>query len=45
MKVAILDVKREKGLQLLERLERQYGSGKVVFITCDVTSKSQMKGK
>ncbi|KAJ7374716.1 hypothetical protein OS493_005062 [Desmophyllum pertusum] len=42
-KVAILDVKREKGLQLQERLERQYGSGRVVFIACDVTSNSQMK--
>lgn len=45
MKVAILDVKREKGIQLQERLERKYGSGQVIFITCDVTSKSQMKGK
>ncbi|KAL9974169.1 hypothetical protein ACROYT_G011180 [Oculina patagonica] len=42
-KVAILDVKREKGLQLQARLERQYGSRQVIFITCDVTSKSQMK--
>lgn len=40
----ILDVQREKGCQLEERLKRQYGSEKVIFITCDVTSKFQMKG-
>lgn len=42
-KVAILDIKKEKGLQLQERLERQYGPGRAIFSFCDVTSKSQMK--
>lgn len=42
-KVAILDLNHDKGLQLQESLERQYGSGKVIFIRCDVSSKSQMK--
>lgn len=42
-KVAILDLNHAKGLQFQESLERQYGSGKVIFIRCDVTSKSQMK--
>ncbi|XP_020614868.1 15-hydroxyprostaglandin dehydrogenase [NAD(+)]-like [Orbicella faveolata] len=42
-KVVILDVQREKGCQLEERLKRRYGSEKVIFITCDVTSKFQMK--
>lgn len=44
IKVAILDLNHDKGLQLQESLERQYGSGKVIFIRCDVSSKSQMKG-
>ena len=44
-KVAILDVQREKGCQLEEKLKRHYGSGKVIFISCDVTSKFQMKGE
>ena len=43
IKVAILDLNHDKGLQLQESLERQYGSGKVIFM-CDVSSKSQMKG-
>lgn len=42
-KVAILDVEMKRGCQLEERLKRRYGSGKVIFISCDVTSKSQMK--
>lgn len=42
-KVAVLDLNHAKGFQFQERLERQYGSGKVIFIRCDVTSKSQMK--
>ena len=45
IKVAILDVKGEKGVQLQERLQRQYGFGQVIFITCDVASKPQMKGE
>ena len=39
-----MDLNHAKGFQFQERLERQYGSGKVIFIRCDVTSKSQMKG-
>jgi len=42
-KVAIFDVDREKGLQLKDKLEKQYGKGHVTFITCDVTSNTQMK--
>lgn len=41
-KVAIFDVDQEKGTQLQERLQKQYGTGEVKFITCDVTSESQM---
>ena len=36
---------RAKGIHLKERLEKKYGPGEVMFIACDVTSSSQMKGK
>lgn len=45
LKVAILDVDTAKGIHLKERLEKKYGPGEVMFIACDVTSSSQMKGK
>lgn len=41
----MLDIQREKGCQVEERLGRRYGSGQVIFIPCDVTSKCQLKGK
>lgn len=41
--VAILDIDREKGVLLKDQLENQYGSGRVIFIPCDVTSNFQMK--
>lgn len=45
VQVAIFDVDQEKGTQLQERLQKQYGTGEVTFITCDVTSESQMTGE
>ena len=40
----MLDVDREKGFKLKDRLEKEYGTGRVLFMACDVTSNSQMKG-
>ena len=42
--MSILDINAAKGLQLTERLNKEHGSGRVMFILCDVTSKSQMEG-
>lgn len=42
-KVAIFDVDKEKGIELQEGLQKQYGSEQVKFIPCDVTSNTQME--
>ena len=43
-KVAVLDKDEERGVLLKDKLENQYGYGRVIFIVCDVTSSIQMKG-
>ncbi|XP_044171327.1 15-hydroxyprostaglandin dehydrogenase [NAD(+)]-like isoform X1 [Acropora millepora] len=42
-KVAVLDKDEERGVLLKDKLENQYGYGRVIFIVCDVTSSIQMK--
>ena len=40
----MLDIDGEKGFKLEDTMEKEYGQGRVLFINCDVTSNSQMKG-
>ncbi|XP_061595144.1 15-hydroxyprostaglandin dehydrogenase [NAD(+)] [Cololabis saira] len=42
-KVAILDVNETAGQSLVEALNKQHGSGKTVFLKCDVESEEQIK--
>lgn len=42
--VALIDVNEIAGRSLLEILEKQFGSDRVLFLSCDVESEEKLKG-
>ena len=45
MKVAIADVDKTVGQTAAAELEENHGSGRVLFLECDVASNEMLKGK
>lgn len=43
--VALLDVNEAAGKSLKECLDKQYGQDRTLFLSCDVESEQQFKGK
>ncbi|XP_070540275.1 15-hydroxyprostaglandin dehydrogenase [NAD(+)]-like [Ptychodera flava] len=41
--VSVIDINSEKGEETVEELNKKYGKDKVIFIDCDVGSKSQLE--
>jgi hypothetical protein len=44
-KVHFLDVLASEGLEAQKTFDKQYGSGKAVFVKCDVSKKDELRGK
>lgn len=42
--VAILDLADSKGEESVEKLNKEFGKNRAIFIICDVTNRQQFKG-
>ena len=43
--MCIADYNKEAGEETIKELSEKYGSGKAIFVKCDVTSQADMEGK